>query len=253
MTDTFDEYAYFYNLFYKDKDYAKETQDVDSLLEKYGIKNRDIIVYGCGTGSHDREFINLGYRCHGVDMSSGMIDVARKFAAEGNYDIQYEVGDIRIYEPARQYDAVVSLFHVISYQNSNEDIINSFRSARRAVDTGGLFLFDAWYGPGVLTDRPVVRIKEVEDERNKLIRHARPVMHADRDVVDVNYEILIIDKETSIIKTINEVHQMRYFFKPEISYFLENTGFKLLAAVSCDTLKEADYSSWTAYFVAKAI
>lgn len=46
-------------------------------------------------------------------------------------------------------------------------------------------MFDVWYGPGVLTDPPTVRLKEAEDEAYKLIRVARPVMHDKTNVVDV--------------------------------------------------------------------
>ena len=60
-------------------------------------------------------------------------------------------------------------------------------------------MFDLWYGPGVLTDPPVVRVKEVEDDQYRLVRIARPVMYDERNIVDVNYEVLIIDKKTNTI------------------------------------------------------
>lgn len=249
---TFGDYAYYYNLFYQDKDYAREACDVNVLLEQYKTIGKNIIIYGCGTGKHDRELSKLGYKCHGIDMSEAMVDIAKQAAKEGGFEIEYEVADIRKYEPTKKYDAVVSLFHVMSYQNSNEDILAAFISARKALDKGGLFLFDAWYGPGVLTDRPVVRIKEVEDDRYKLIRHSRPTMHANTNIVDVEFEIIVIDKETTESKIISEVHHMRYFFEPEMRFYLEQAGFKLLANVDCNTLKKADYNSWTNYYVAMA-
>ena len=77
----------------------------------------------------------------------------------------------------KQYDAVISLFHVMSYQNTNEDILSAMKSARSSLNSGGLFPFDVWYGPGVLSDRPQVRVKEVQDDKYQLIRIAKPVMH----------------------------------------------------------------------------
>ena len=248
----FEDYAYYYNLFYKDKDYKKEALDVDFLLKKHRVSGSNLIIYGCGTGNHDREFVKLGYNCHGIDMSSKMVEIASKTAIDNSMDIQYEVADIREYEPQHKYDAVVSLFHVMSYQNTNEDIIKAFESARKALDKGGIFLFDAWYGPGVLSDRPVVRIKEVEDDDKKVIRHSRPTMHANQNVVDVDFEVIVIDKETSETKIISETHHMRYFFEPEISYYLKKTGFELLANLDCNSLKEATIDSWTNIFIARA-
>ncbi|MCR5167652.1 MAG: class I SAM-dependent methyltransferase, partial [Oscillospiraceae bacterium] len=183
--EQFGDYAYYYNAFYKDKDYAKEASDVDTLLKKYGHDVKDVLVYGCGTGSHDAELVKLGYHLHGIDMSPQMIEEARKRAAAQNLVIDYDVADIRTYEPHRKYDAVVSLFHVMSYQTRNEDIKNALTSARKALNKGGILLFDCWYGPGVLTDPPAVRIKEVEDDDYRLIRLCKPELFDKRDAVDV--------------------------------------------------------------------
>ena len=123
----------------------KEAKDVDFLLSKYktGIKN--VIIFGCGTGKHDRELYRLGYKCHGIDLSSEMISEARKGAEEAGMKIEYEVSDIRTYRSELKYDSVVSLFHVFSYQTTNKDITDAFISARNVLDKGGLFLFDVWY------------------------------------------------------------------------------------------------------------
>lgn len=251
--EVFKDYAYYYNVFYEDKDYRMEAMQVDSLLKKYGRDVFRIMNYGCGTGRHDLALYELGYQCTGIDMSSLMIDIAKENAQERKIDIDFSVADIREFEPKEKYDGVVSLFHVMSYQNSNEDIMAAFRAARRALDKDGIFLFDVWYGPGVLSDKPAVRVKEIEDERNKLVRIARPVMHDKENVVDVCYEVLVIEKATGITKVINETHHMRYFFKPELDFFLRETGFELIDNLDGKTLGQTDYDSWTSYFVARAV
>lgn len=250
--ETFQDYAYYYNAFYKDKDYAKEARQIDEILKKYGKNIHSVINYGCGTGKHDIELSRIGYSCTGIDLSETMIEVAKQNSKNEEKKIDFSVADIRKFEPEKKYDAVISLFHVMSYQNSNEDIRAAFQSARKELERDKLFLFDLWYGPGVLTDPPVVRVKEVEDDQYRLIRIARPVMYDERNIVDVNYEVLIIDKKTNITKTIKEVHSMRYFFRPELEILLQQAGFELMANIDCNTLEETDYNSWTSYFIAKA-
>ena len=110
-----------------------------------------------------------------------------------------------------------------------------------------------WYGPGVLTDKPTVRVKEVEDDKYKLVRIARPIMHDKTNVVDVCYEVLVIDKESNETKKIEEVHSMRYFFRPELEHLLKESGFELIDNLDCKTLKETDFNSWTSYFIARAV
>lgn len=251
--ETFQDYAYYYNAFYKDKDYKTEAKQIDMLIKKYAGNVRSIINYGCGTGKHDIELAALGYSCTGIDLSQTMIELAKKNSVGLGYPIDFSVADIRTYEPISKYDAVISLFHVMSYQNSNEDILSAFQTARKALDKGGLFLFDVWYGPGVLTDKPVVRVKEVEDEKYKLIRIAKPILYDKTNVVDVCYEVLVIDKATNETKVINEVHSMRYFFRPELELMLKKAGFELIDNIDCNTLGETNYNSWTSYFVARVI
>lgn len=249
----FQNYALYYNAFYQDKDYAAEAEQVDALLKKYGGTVKKIINYGCGTGRHDIELSKRGYYCTGVDISPLMIDTAIDNAKRENLEIKFSVEDIRYYEPSEKYDAVVSMFHVISYQNSNDDIMSAFRTARKALNQGGLFLFDVWYGPGVLSDKPTIRVKEVQSGNYRLIRIARPVMHDKTDTVDVRYEVLIVNKETNEAKTIHEVHNMRYFFRPELEFYLRESGFELLDNLDCMTLGKTNYNSWTSYFVARSV
>lgn len=251
--EVFKDYAYYYNAFYQDKDYQAEAVQVDSLLKKYGTNIQSVISYGCGTGRHDLALCRLGYQCTGIDMSPLMIEIARENAKNEAVTIDFSVADIRTYEPQGKYDAVISLFHVMSYQNSNQDITDAFRAARQALDQGGIFLFDVWYGPGVLSDKPAVRVKEIEDEQNKLVRIARPIMHDRENVVDVCYEVYVIEKKTGNTKTIHEVHNMRYFFRPELEFLLKEAGFELLDNIDCQTLSETGYDSWTSYFIARAV
>lgn len=251
--EVFQDYAYYYNAFYQDKDYRMETQQVDILLKRYGNNIKKIINFGCGTGKHDIELSRMGYQCTGIDISSMMIEIAKQNAENLKEHINFSVADIRTYKEKKQYDSVISLFHVMSYQTDNNDILSAFQSARNALNSGGIFLFDVWYGPGVLSDKPAVRIKEVQDDNYRLIRIARPVMDDKRNAVDVCYEVLAIDKKTNETKTIEEVHHMRYFFRPELEFYLRESGFELLDNLNCATLGETDYNSWTSYFIAQAV
>lgn len=78
-------------------------------------------------------------------------------------------------------------------------------------------------------------------------------MHDKENVVDVNYEVLIMNKKTGQVQTINEVHKMRYYFRPELELLLRDAGFQLLDNIDCRTLGETDYDSWTSYFIAKPV
>ena len=251
--EVFQEYASYYNAFYQGKNYEEEAEKVDRILQYYGKNIGKIMNFGCGTGKHDIELAKKNYRCEGIDISPQMIDLAKLNIKEEALDIKVKVSDIQSFVPDGKYDAVISLFHVMSYQNTNSEIMSAFASARRCLDNGGLFLFDAWYGPGVLSDKPQVRVKEVEDDKKKLMRIARPVMNDKTDIVHVYYDILAINKGTNELHKVSEIHNMRYFFRPELELMLQESGFELIDNLDCNTLEQTDFTSWTSYFVSRAI
>lgn len=251
--EVFGDYAYYYDTFYRDKDYKQEAETVHSLLTKYGSNIHELLNFGCGTGKHDIELTKLGYRCQGIDMSPLMIEIAKKNSLQKDLVIDFSVHDIRNFEADSPKDAIISLFHVLCYQTGNTDIAHTFTSARASLKKGGVFLFEVWYGPGVLSDKPIVKVKEVEDEKNRLIRIARPILHDKENIVDINYEVLVIDKETCVARQIKEVHRMRYFFRPELELLLSQTGFEMVDNIDCHSLGDTDYNSWTSYFIAKAL
>lgn len=250
--EVFKDYAYYYNAFYKDKDYKAEAAQIDGLLKKWGKNINSIVNFGCGTGRHDMELADLGHRCTGIDKSPMMIDIAKKAACTRKGEVDFFVGDIRDFSSEEKFDAVISLFHVMSYQKSNEDILHALQSARRVIRENGLLLFDVWYGPGVLSDKPCVRVREVEDEKNRLVRIAKPVMYDKENVVDVCYDVYVINKRSGETKEIREVHSMRYFFRPELEFLLKTAGFELIENLDCNTLCPTTYDSWTSYFIARA-
>jgi len=136
---------------YKDKDYEAECDFLEQIFSrcaKYPI--RTILDLGCGTGGHALPLARRGYEVTGVDLSEHMLERARQKAAEAGLAISFHQGDIRILDLGCTFDVVVAMFAVISYQTSNEDLAAAFRSARRHLKPGGLFVFDCWFGPAVL-------------------------------------------------------------------------------------------------------
>ena len=250
----FQDYANYYDAFYKDKDYEKEAKDAEQIIKNLGDgKVLSVLDMGCGTGRHDEVFARGGCQVTGIDISSRMIAEAKKNNGQKGFSIEYEVADVRNYRSEKHYDGVVSLFHVMSYQNTNEDIIRAFQTASKALRKGGIFVIDFWYGPGVLSDKPSVRVREAEDAGCRLCRIAEPVMHVEENVVDVNYKIFVMDKKTGITKTVEEVHKMRYFFIPELKFYLHNAGLDFLECLDCNTLQKTDFDSWTAVCAARKV
>jgi SAM-dependent methyltransferase len=253
--EVFRYYARYYDLFYQAKSYEQEIGFVSGLLNEFSSQPNTLLELGCGTGRHAEQLAKLGYRVHGVDLSPDMVRQAEERASQLPSDmldrLSFASGDARCVRTDAKYDAVISLFHVVSYQNSNADVMAMFHTAAEHLVSGGLFVFDCWYGPAVLTDRPHVRTKRLGDEKIDVFRIAEPVMHPNENLVDVNYTVLITDKVEHVVEEVRETHRMRYFFLPELEMMLNQTGFSLLTCREWLTGQNLDFSTWCGTFVAR--
>jgi SAM-dependent methyltransferase len=251
----FGNYARYYNLLYRDKDYAGEVQFIHQLIQTYAPGVRSLLELGCGTGTHASLLANEGYEVHGVDLSTEMLQQAcdrmTQLPQELASKLTFSQGDIRTIHIERQFDAIISLFHVFSYQTTNEDLQAAFATARRHLKPRGVFIFDCWYGPAVLSDRPTIRVKRLEDEEISITRIAEPVMYPNRNLVDVNYQVFIKDKNTGAVEELQETHQMRYLFNPEIDWLLKESNFELIESREWMSSREPGFDTWGVYFVSR--
>ena len=117
MKNLFDLIGDYYDLIYLEKNYSDEASFVINLLEKYKIEGKSILELGSGTGIHATELAEKGYFVQGIERSQQMLLRSKMHA---RYKALH--GDIRDISLDRKFDAVISLFHVISYQITNKDL-----------------------------------------------------------------------------------------------------------------------------------
>jgi SAM-dependent methyltransferase len=221
----FNDYSRYYDLLYQDKDYAGEAAYIQTLLARHGLNQGDILEFGSGTGKHGRLLAEKGYRVHGIERSAEMI--AQAAIIDG---FTCQIGDICSVHLGRTYDAVLSLFHVLSYQTSNANVQAVFARAAEHLKAGGLFVFDFWYSPAVYAQRPVVRVKRMADEKLEITRIAEPVNYPNENRVDVNYTIFARDLATGASQVFSESHPMRHFSLPELDLLAQGAGFERVCA-----------------------
>jgi SAM-dependent methyltransferase len=238
-SEIFNAYSRYYDLLYRDKDYNAEAEYVGALLRKHGVGGRDILEFGSGTGKHGRLLASHGFCVLGIEQSTDMVGQA----CQGG-DFSCVQGDIRKIDLSRQFDAIVSLFHVMSYQTQNEDIQAVFSRAARHLCPGGLFVFDVWYTPAVMVQRPSIRIKRMTDDSLEVTRIAEPVIFPNENRVDVHYTIIVRDHNSGVTEQFSEIHSMRHFSLPEIDMLAAWSGFERIGTEEFLTGKTPGEETW---------
>ncbi len=165
MTVFGDEYTRAYDSLYKDKNYEKECDFIEETFKKYGYRPESILDLGCGTGNHALILAQRGYKVTGVDRSAPMLENAKRKAQDAALNIKFVEGDIANIALDGKFDAVISMFAVMSYQTTNADVAAVCKNANKALVSGGVFIFDCWHGSAVIADKPGIRIKEMDDRQ----------------------------------------------------------------------------------------
>ena len=249
MSQYGDLYSKYYDLLYSDKDYMSEAKYVEDLINKNCTNAMSILELGCGTGKHADIFSDNGFIVHGVDDSAQMLNIAELKRSGKENNLSFTHSKIQNLNLDKKFDVVSSLFHVMSYQTSNESLIEAFRVAKNHLKKGGVFIFDFWYGPAVLTDLPVTRVKRLRSGEIKVTRIAEPKLKPQLNIVEVNYDIYIQELISKKITQQKELHKMRYFFDPELEVIISKVGFQIKQKYKWMDFENPDFNSWSVVWV----
>ena len=113
-------------------------QQLLKWLHHHGIRPRNALDLACGTGILCRIFREQGIAAAGMDLSEGMIAIAR---AE-NPEIPFDVADMVQYRPQAQYDLVTCTGDAFNHIPRLEDLHRIFQNIFDYLNPGGYLVFD---------------------------------------------------------------------------------------------------------------
>lgn len=234
-------YSAVYDALYAAKDYSGECLLIQRVFSQYESSPvRTVLDLGCGSGSHAVELAKLGYMMTGVDRSAAMLAEAVR-RAPGTRFVQ---SDLRNLDIPERFDAALMMFAVLGYQLSDDDVLAALLAAHRHLRPGGLLLFDCWYGPAVLAQKPSDRSLTVNTPTGLITRTSRGTLDPNRNLCHVDF---------AIASLLAERHTLRYFFRDEIDRFLASRGFELLRLGAFPEFdREPDPDTWNVMAVARS-
>jgi SAM-dependent methyltransferase len=246
-------YAKIYDAIYRSKDYDGEVDLIERILVKHGIgTSKRLLDLGCGTGAHALRLAQRGYAVVGVDRSAEMLAQARVKLTPDNNAIEFREADICKLDLGKRFDAALMMFTVLGYQLTDADLMGALSSVRRHLGPGGLLIFDVWYGPAVLAERPSERQISVDDGPAQISRKTRATLDQTRHLCHVTFNLKRVDGEGRTQRW-QEQHVVRYYFLPELQSALGRSRLELLSLRGFpDDKVPADERTWNVIGVAQA-
>lgn len=241
--------ASIYDLLYEEKDTHGEVRWVLSELETVGLKNdAKILEIGSGTGRHARAFADLGFSVTAVEPSEPMLK-----RATPHDRVSYLLGDGGSLRIDEKFDAILALFHVVSYQSSLSDVSNFFETASRHLKTGGIFGFDVWYSPAVMSLRPERRILTKENAQLRVTRGATPSEDVQNSRVDVHYAYTVEEINSGDVNRFEEIHAMRHFTQGEIQLLADSHGLSIVGVREFMSDRKPSRDTWGVWFTLQKV
>ena len=119
-------------------------------LAANGLRPKTAMDLACGTGILCRILQENGIEAQGMDLSFGMIDIAR----QENPHIRFDVADMTTYRPDASFDLVTCTGDALNHIENLGDVETIFRNVYTYTAPGGLFVFDILNENEVSTSEP---------------------------------------------------------------------------------------------------
>lgn len=110
-----------------------------------------ILDLACGTGRHSLELVRHGFEVVGIEISSELIEIAKRDAAEEGLEVTFVEADLRKLEFEDEFDIVLNLNDgAVGYFETDEENHRTFEVISRVLKPGGQNLIQV---PNVLYAR----------------------------------------------------------------------------------------------------
>ena len=140
--DAYKNLAASYDRLTNDVDYEATVEFYMEILRREGIAPRTVVDLACGTGSVTEILARKGYRVTGVDMSEEMLTEAAMKTMDMEQPPVYSCQLLQNLRLPRGVDMAVCALDSLDYILDPEDCKEAIRRAYKALNPGGIFIFD---------------------------------------------------------------------------------------------------------------
>ena len=140
--DAYKDLAYSYDRLTNDVDYAATVEFYNAILERECIKPRTAVDLACGTGSVAILLAKQGIKTVAVDLSEDMLTAAMDKAIEMENPPSFVCQSLQKLRLPRGVDLAVCALDSLDYITDPDDCQQAIRRIYKALNPGGIFIFD---------------------------------------------------------------------------------------------------------------
>ena len=140
--DAYHNLAVSYDRLTNDVDYEATVAFYYEILKREGLKPRTCVDLACGTGSVTAILAKKGLRVIGVDLSEEMLTVAQQKAMELENMPRFICQPLQELWLPRGVDMAVCALDSLDYITDPDDCAEAIRRVYKALNPGGIFIFD---------------------------------------------------------------------------------------------------------------
>ena len=140
--DAYKNLAASYDRLTNDVDYEATVEFYMEILRREGLSPRTVVDLACGTGSVTEILARKGYQVTGVDMSEEMLTEAAMKTMDMEQPPMYSCQLLQNLRLPRGVDMAVCALDSLDYILDPADCKEAIRRAYKALNPGGIFIFD---------------------------------------------------------------------------------------------------------------
>lgn len=228
----YEDFAEIYDTLMDNVNYESWADYYVRLLSLYGIQKGKICECACGTGSLTIPLYRRGFQMTGVDLSREMLWQAAQKARKQGIAMPFVQQDMRSLNLHRPMDAVLATCDGVNYLLKDEDAASFFGCAYRALNPGGVLMFDV-SSPYKLSDVLCRRI--ICEDRKNITYMWENRWNEKAETVDMHL-VFFVKTQDGLYKRIDEQQKQRVWNPEKLNSLLYESGFRQIAFFGDGTL-----------------
>ena len=140
--DAYRNLAASYDRLTNDVDYKATVEFYMQILAREGVNPRTVIDLACGTGSVTAILAGMGYPVLGVDMSEEMLTAAAMKTMDIEPMPRFSCQKLQELRIPKAVDLAVCALDSLDYITDPADCAEAIRRVYKALNPGGIFIFD---------------------------------------------------------------------------------------------------------------